>query len=109
MYSYLFLDTIRRNAKIKLQELTSKLKISKFEFYYALDKILVLTPIDRRYANPYGIQIDLMQRIQQVLDRCVVTSTPAKTGRYYSCLEDLIGKNLYKERRDKLNTRVKAV
>ena len=42
-----------------------------------------------------------MQHIQRVLDflevnRCVVTSTPGKTGRCYTCVEDLVGTNVYK-------------
>ena len=39
------------------------------------------------------------------VSRCVVTSTPAKTGRCYACVEDLVGTNVYKERREKRNTR----
>ena len=42
------------------------------------------------------------------VNRCVVTSTLAKTGRCYACVKDLFGINLYKERREKLNTRVKT-
>ena len=47
----------------KLRESTAKLKLSNFEFIYALGKLLVLTQIERRYANPNGFQIDLMHRI----------------------------------------------
>ena len=87
--------------------------MSNFEFTYALGKLLVLPQIERRYANPNGTQIDLIQRIRRVLgisevNRCVTTSTPAKTGRCYASVEDLVGTNLYKERREKLNTRVKT-
>ena len=39
---------------------------------------------------------------------CVVTCTPAKTGEYSACAEDLVGTNIYKERCDKLNTRMKT-
>ena len=93
------LDTVRTNTKTILQESTAKLKMSNFEFTYALSNILVLPQIERRYANQNGIQIDLMQRIQRVLgipevNRCVVTSTPAKTGRCYACVEDLVGTNV---------------
>ena len=54
-----------------------------------------------------------MQHIQRVLDflevnRCVVTSTPGKTGRCYTCVEDLVGTNAYKEGHEKLNTTVKT-
>ena len=54
-----------------------------------------------------------MQHTQRVLDflevnRCVVTSTPGKTGRCCTCVEDLVGTNVYKEGREKLNTRVKT-
>ena len=54
-----------------------------------------------------------MQHIQRVLDflevnRCVVTSIPGKTGRCYTCVEDLVGTNVYKEGREKLNTTVKT-
>ena len=47
-----------------------------------------------------------MQHIQRVLDflevnRCVVTSIPGKTGRCYTCVEDLVGTNVYKEGREK--------
>ena len=40
------------------------------------------------------------------VNRCVVTNTPAKTGRCYACAEDLVGTNVYIERCHKLNTRV---
>ena len=56
------LDAVRTNAKTILQQSTTKLKISNFEFTYALGKLLVLPQIERRYANPSRIQIDLMQR-----------------------------------------------
>ena len=107
------LDTVRTNTKTILQESTAKLKMSNFEFTYALGKLLVLPQIEKRYANPNGIQIDLMQRTRKVLgipevNRCVVTSTTAKTGRCYNCVEDLVDTNVYKERREKLNTRVKT-
>ena len=49
------LDTVRTNAKTILQESTAKLKMSNFEFTYALGKLLVLPQIERRYANPNGI------------------------------------------------------
>ena len=45
-------------------------------------KLLMLPQIEKKYANPNGIQIDLMQRIRRVFQEvnlCVVTSTPAKT------------------------------
>ena len=98
------LDTVRTNAEINLQESTAKLKISNFEFTYALRKLLVFSQIERRYANPNGLQIDLTQHIRRVLaipevNRFVVTSTSAKTGRCYPCIEDLVGTNVQKERR----------
>ena len=71
----------------------------------------MLPQIERRYANPNELQINLMQCIRRALgipelNRCVVTSTSAKTGRCYACVEDLFGTNVYKERREKLNTKV---
>ena len=107
------MDTVRTNAKTILQESTAKLKVSNFEFTYALGKLLVLPQIERRHANTNGLQIDLMQHIRRVLgipevNRCVVISTSAKTGRCYACVENLVGTNVYKERREKLNTRVKT-
>ena len=88
------LYTVWTNAKTILQESTVIAKMSNFEFTYALGKLLVLPQIEGRYANPNGLQIDLMQRIWRVIgipevNRCVVTSTPAKTGRCYACAEDL--------------------
>ena len=76
MHLHLFW-TLRTNAKTILQESTAKLKISNFEFTYALGKLLVLPQIERRYASLNGLQIDLMQRIRRVLgipegNRCVV-------------------------------------
>ena len=56
------LDTVGANSKTILQESTTKLKMSNFEFTYALGKLLVLPQIERRYANPNGAQIDLIQR-----------------------------------------------
>ena len=87
--------------------------MSNSEFTYGSGKSLVLSQIERRYGNPNGIQTDLMQHIRRVLDipevnRCVVTNTPAKTGRCYACVEDLVGTNVYIERCEKLNTRVKT-
>ena len=87
--------------------------MSNFEFAYALGKLMVLPQTERRYANPIGIQIDLMQHIRRVLgipevNVCVATSTAAKTGQCYECVEDLDGTNVYKDRREKLNTRVKT-
>ena len=107
------LDTDQTNAKTIHQDSTGKLKTSNFEFTYALGILLVLPEIERTYANPKGHQIDLMQCIWRILgipelNRCVVTSTPAKTGWCYACVEDLVGTNVYKERREKLNTRVKT-
>ena len=87
------LDTVQTNAKIILQESTAKLKVPNSEFTYALGKLLVLPQIERRYANPNGLQIDLMQRI---------------SGRCYAGVEDLVGTSLFKERREKLNTRMKT-
>ena len=111
--SAFILDTVRTNAKTILQESTAKLNMSNFEFTYALGKLLVLPQIERRYANPNGLQVDLMQYIRRVLgipevNRRVVTSTLAKSGRCYASVEDLVGTNMYKDRRAKLNTRVKT-
>ena len=107
--SAFILDTVRTNAKTILQESTAKLNMSNFEFTYALGKLLVLPQIERRYANPNGLQIDLMQCIRRVLgipevNRRVVTSTLAKSGLCYASVEDLVGTNMYKDRREKLNT-----
>ena len=74
------LDTVWTNVKTILQESTAKLKVSNFEVTYNLGKLLVLPQIERRYANPNGLQIDLMQHIWRALgisevNCCVVTST----------------------------------
>ena len=84
-----------------------------FEFTCAFGKLVVLPQPERRYANPNKIQIDLMQRIQRVLgipivNCCVTTSTLLKTGGCYACIKDLVGTRVYKERHEKLNTRVKT-
>ena len=107
------LETVQTNAKTTLQESTTKLKMSNFEFTYALGTLLVLPQIERGYANQNGIPIDLMHRIQNILgipevNHCIVTSTSAKTGWCYACVDDLVGVNVYKERREKLNARAKT-
>ena len=73
----------------------------------------MLPQIEKRYANPNRIQIDLKQRIRRVystpeVNGCAVTSTPAKAEQCYACVQDLLGTNMYEEGRRKLNTRVKT-
>ena len=69
------LDNVRTIAKTILQESVSKTKMSSFDFAYTLGKMLVLPHIERRYASPNGLQLQLVNKIHRVLkvpeSRCI--------------------------------------
>ena len=53
--------------KLFFKNLPQNSKCQTLNLQYALGKLLVLPQIEKRYANPNGIQIDLMQHIRGVL------------------------------------------
>ena len=107
------LDTIRTNSKTILED--NKKSFSNFEFTYQLGKALVLPQIHRRYDNPNGLQIPILQKIRRVLGLpenhkpSPDPETPAsKSGRCHKCIEAIVGNETYKQDRDKLNNKLKS-
>ena len=50
-----------------LQEPVSQIKMSSFDFTYTVGKMLVLPHIERRYVNPNGLQSQLVNKMQRIL------------------------------------------
>ena len=100
------LYTVLANAKTFPQESIAKLKMSNLEFTYALGKLMMLQQIEKRYTKGFNAVHRRFLRIPE-LNRCAVTSTPAKTWRCFACFENAVGTNVYQERRQKLSITVK--
>ena len=74
------LGTIRTNSKTIL--IDNKVKLSNFDFTYALGKALVLPSIQNRYQNNNGIRLPIFQKVSCVLgtketNRSTQFETPA--------------------------------
>ena len=106
------LDTCRTNAKTILAD--NKVKFTNFEFTYELGKSLVLPSIQRRYENPNGLQINILNKmrralnIQQVNRRPQLENAREKIGRCFKCVEEIVGTVDYKNMREKLNNKLKS-
>ena len=62
------LDNVKTIPKTILQESVSKTKMSSFDFAYTLGKMLVLPHIERKYASPNGLQLQLVKKIHCVFE-----------------------------------------
>ena len=114
MYSHLFWTLFEQMLKLFFKNLPQKPKFQTLNFYVHLVSYWcchrlkdVLTQTESKLIKCSVCEHTYVFGILEV-NRCVVTSTPAKTGRCYVCVEDLVGTNQCKERREKLNTRVKT-
>ena len=77
------LDTCRTNAKTILTD--NNVRLTNFELTYQLGKSLVLPNIHRRYDNPNGLQISIINRIRRVLNIKEVNHLPQIENAIINC------------------------
>ena len=85
--------------------------MTSFEFTYQLGKLLVLPNIQRRFENSRVFKIDLIQKMRRVLGIAELNKAPSKAtatvGRCKVCVHNIVGSPEYKEKRQKLNNKLK--
>ena len=106
------LDTVRTNAKTILREAANS-SLSTFNFTWELGKQLVKPHIERRYNNPVGIQKHLYRKMGEVLGKEEIPQyeRPVQQDqgkRCAMCLEEIIGHENYKTKKNKLNNKIKT-
>ena len=106
------LHTIRTKSKVLLAE-SSKLDVmSTFEFTFRLGKQLVLPSIQYRFENSNGIQSSARHKTERVL--CMqniyhpVENVDESVGRCDICVSKVVGTDNYRQKRGKLNNKVKT-
>lgn len=106
------LDTVRTNAKTILGESANPSILSSFEFTYQLGKLLVIPNIQRRYENNQGFKNELNQKMRRILGFAELDNVPrtstSTVGRCKVCVHNIVGKPDYKEKREKLNNKLKS-
>ena len=106
------LDTCRTNTKTILGD--NNIKVTNFEFTYELGKALVLPSIQRRFENPNGLQIKILNKMRRVLNIQEVNHRPqienqrTKSGRCFKCVNEIVGTAYYKSKSEKLNNKLKS-
>ena len=86
--------------------------MSAFKFTFCLGKQLVLPAIQHRFENSNGMQSSAMQKIERVL--CIqnihrpVGNVDESVGRCGICVSEIVGTDNYKQKRGKLNNKVKT-
>ena len=75
--------------------------------------MLVLPSIQRRFENSRGFKIDLIQKMRRVLGIAELNKAPSKAtatvGRCKACVHNIVGSPEYKEKRQKLNKKLKLI
>ena len=118
------LDTERTNSWTKEQtekraEQTtilsdSKVKLSNFDFTYALGKALVLPSIQNRYQNNNGIQLPILLKIRCVLGiketnmRPLIQTSATLFGRSHVCVQEIVGSSQYRKMQQNMNNKIKS-
>ena len=104
------LDTCRTNVKTILRD--NGKPLSNFEFTYAMRKGLVLPAIQRRYANSNGLQIAVVNKMRRVLGikeaMHHAVDIPTKSGKYFKCIEAIMGSPNFIRERNQLNNKLKT-
>ena len=106
------LDTIRTNSKVLLAESSKPDIMSTLEFTFRLGKQLVLPSIQHRFENSNSIQSSATQKIERVL--CIqniyrpVGNVDESVGRCGICVSKIVGTDNYRQKRGKLNNKLKA-
>ena len=106
------LDTIRTNSKVLLAESSKPDVMSTFEFTFRLGKQLVLPAIQHRFENSNGIRSSVMQEIERVLFtqniHRPVGRVDESVGRCGISVSEIVGTDNYKQKRGKLNNKIKT-
>ena len=106
------LGTCRTNAKTILGD--NNIQVTNFEFTYGLVQALVLPSIQRRFEIPNSFQIKILNKIRHVLNMLEVNHHPqienqrTKSGRCFKCADEIVGTADYKNKREKLNNKLKS-
>ena len=86
--------------------------MSTFEFTFRLEKQLVLPTIQHRFENSNGIESYAMQKVERVLCiqniHCPVGKVDESVGRSGICVGKIVGTDNYKQKRKKLNSKLKT-
>ena len=107
------LDTVKTNSKTILSD--NKVKLSNFDFTYALGKALVLPSIQNRYQNNNEMQPPILQKIRYVLriketNRRPQIETPATLfRRCHVYVQESVGTSHYKKMQQKMNDKIKSM
>ena len=105
-------DTIPTNSKVLLDESSKPDVTSTFQFTFRLGKQLVLPAIQHHFENSHSIQSSAMQKIERVL--CIrnihrpVGNVDESVGRCGICVSKIVGTDNYKQKRKKLNNKLKT-
>lgn len=83
----------RSNAETILQD--KGIKMSNIEFTYSIEKALLLLAVRRRYENPNGLQMKIINKtrrflsIEEVLGRDEPDNFITDFGRFFKCVESI--------------------
>ena len=104
------LDTVRTSSRTIYLE-SKDTNISNFQYTWKLGKSLVLPHMQRRFNKPVGLQASVMQKMTRVLGIRVAQQPQNdndESGKYCRlCLKECHGEK-YKEKKNKMNNRVKT-
>ena len=106
------LGTCRTNAKTIVGD--NNIQVTNFEFRYELSKALVLSSIQRRFKNQNSLQIKILNKMRHVLNIQEVNhrrqnkNQRTKSGCCFKCVDEIIGTADYKNKREKLNNKLKS-
>ena len=90
------------------------MKLSNFDFTYALGKALILLSIQNRYQNNNGIQLPILQKIRRVLGiketnrRPQIETSATLFGRCHVCVQEIVRTSQYKKMQQKMNNKIKS-
>ena len=105
------LDTCRTNVKTILGN--NNIKVTNFGFTYELGKALVLPCVQRRFENPNGLQIRILNKmrrglnIQEVNHRAQIENQRTKSERCFKFVDEIFGTADYKNKCENLNNKLK--
>ena len=92
----------------------NKVKLSNFDFTYALGKALVLPSIQNRYQNSNGIQLPILLKIWCVLGiketntRPLIQTSANLFGRSHVCVQQIVGSPQYRKMQQNMNNKIKS-
>ena len=92
----------------------NNIQVTNFEFRYELSKALVLPSIQRRFKNQNGLQIKILNKMRHVLNIQEVNhrrqnkNHRRKSGCCFKCVDEIVGTADYKNKREKLNNKLKS-